>query len=84
MFYVYVLKSKKKEWIYVGYTTDLKKRFGEHQKGLSPATKPYRPFELIFYEAYKAKSDAKRREHYFKTNRGKRALKLMLQDSLKT
>ena len=83
MFYVYVLKSKKKEWIYVGYTTDLRKRFGEHQKGLSLATKPYRPFELIFYEAYKARMDAKRREEYFKTNQGKRALKLMLKESLK-
>jgi putative endonuclease len=60
----------------------LRKRFAEHQKGLSPATRPYRPFVLIFYEAYKAKSDAKRREKYLKTNQGKRALRLMLKDSL--
>ena len=82
MFYVYILKSKTKNWNYVGYTTDLRKRFSEHQKGLSQATRPYRPFELVFYEAYKAKSDAKRREAYFKTNQGRRALKLMLKASL--
>lgn len=69
-------------WYYVGYTNDLKDRLKKHQNGLSLATRPYRPFELIFYEAYKAKSDAKRREKYFKTNQGKRALKLMLKESL--
>lgn len=84
MYYVYLLKSKKKDnWHYVGYTSNLKERFKEHQDGLSESTKPYRPLELIFYEAYKAKSDAKRREAYFKTNKGKRTLKLMLKDSFK-
>jgi len=42
----------------------------------------YRPFELVFYEAYKSKKDAQRRETYFKTTKGKRALKLILQESL--
>ncbi|MFA4819318.1 MAG: GIY-YIG nuclease family protein [Patescibacteria group bacterium] len=84
MYYVYLLKSKRKvDWHYIGYTSNLEKRFKEHQNGLSKSTKPYRPLELIFYEAYKSKSDAKRREAYFKTNKGKRTLKLMLKDSLK-
>ena len=69
--------------MYVGYSTNLKRRLTEHQRGLSLATKPYRPFELVFYEAYKPKSDAKRRESYFKSNQGKRSLKLMLQDTLR-
>jgi len=81
MFYTYILKSREKDWFYAGYTEDLKKRFIEHQNGLSPATKPYRPFSLIFYEAFKSKADAKRREKYFKTNKGKRALNLMLKES---
>lgn len=83
MYYVYLIKSIKANWRYAGYTNDLKDRLKKHQYGLSPATRPYRPFELIFYEAYKAKSDAKRREKYFKTNQGKRALKLILKESLK-
>jgi putative endonuclease len=82
MFYVYVLKSQTKEWLYVGFSDNLKRRLQEHQKGLSKATKPYRPFELIFYEAYKSKADAKRREVYLKTTKGKRSLKLILQESL--
>jgi len=82
MFYVYILKSLQHDWMYTGYTENLKRRFVEHQSGLSRATRPYRPFDLVFYEAYKAKADAKRREAYLKTNQGKRTLKLMLQESL--
>lgn len=83
MYYVYLLKGDKKDWHYVGYTENLDRRLKEHKNGSSPSTKPYRPLELIFYEAYKSKLDAERREEYFKTNQGKRALKLMLKDSLK-
>jgi putative endonuclease len=61
-----------------------KKRFQEHNDGLSPATKPYKPFTLIFYEAHRSRFDAKRREKYFKTNQGKRMLKIILKDSLKS
>jgi len=84
MFYVYVLRSiKDPNEIYVGYTTNLKKRFSLHQKGLVQSTKPYRPWRLIFYEVYISRADAKRREEYLKTAKGKRVLKLMLQDTLK-
>ena len=79
-FYVYVLKSLKKNFIYVGYTENLKQRFGEHNSGQSKSTKPYLPFDLIHYEAYKNMTDAKRREKYLKTNRGKTTLKMMLKE----
>lgn len=83
MFYVYILKSKKKaDQVYIGYSSDLKKRFIEHNSGKSKATKPYLPWELIFYEAYKTKSDAKRRKMYLKTTKGRKAIKIMLTDSL--
>ncbi|MFC1613129.1 GIY-YIG nuclease family protein [Patescibacteria group bacterium] len=82
-FYVYVLKSKKKlNQSYVGYTTDLKVRYKQHNSGNVKSTKLYCPWELIFYEAYKSKKDAKRREKYFKTTKGRKALKIMLKYSL--
>lgn len=82
MIYVYILRSQADTKLYIGYTTDLRKRFREHQKGNVPSTKPRRPFELIFYEAYNNRKDAKRREKYFKTHKGKSTLKMMLQESL--
>ncbi len=83
MYYVYILKSLKDGKLYIGYTTDLRKRFKEHQGGEVISTKPRRPFELIFYEAYKRMKDAKRRERYFKTDKGKSTIRIMLQESLK-
>jgi predicted GIY-YIG superfamily endonuclease len=35
---------------------------------------------LIFYEAFLHQQDATRREQYFKTTAGKRALKLMMRE----
>jgi len=33
MFYTYILKSKKDNKLYIGYTSDLKKRLSEHKRG---------------------------------------------------
>ena len=81
-FYVYVLQSLVKDWTYVGYSQDLRKRYEEHNNGESPSTSPYKPFTLIFYEAYRNEKDAKRREKYLKTTKGKTTLRSMLHDYL--
>lgn len=82
-FYVYVLKSKNKDFIYVGFTKNPKKRFIEHNNGEEISTKAYAPFDLIFYEAYTNEKDAKRREKYFKTTKGKTTLHAMLKEYFK-
>jgi len=79
-FYVYVLESIKNGNLYVGWTDDLRKRLKEHNRGLSFSTKPYLPWQLIHYEAYRNKKDAQRREKYLKTNQGARLLKRMLKE----
>lgn len=66
MFYVYILKSKKDNDLYIGSTNDLRKRFKEHNDGKVFSTKLRRPFELIYYEAYKSEKDARKREHNLK------------------
>jgi len=73
-FYTYVLESIKDKKRYIGFTINLKKRVQEHQKGLSFATKPRLPMKLIYFEACTNKEDAKRREEYLKTTRGRRFL----------
>jgi len=62
MFYVYILKSQKDDKLYIGFTNDLKRRFSEHNKGQSFATKNRKPFTLIYYEAYHSSRDARIRE----------------------
>ena len=66
MFYTYILKSKKDGNLYIGSTTDLKRRFIEYNSGLVKSTKPRRPFKLIYYEDYSAEKDARDREHNLK------------------
>ncbi len=66
MFYVYIIKSKKDESIYIGYTDNLKRRFSEHNKLENKSTKNKAPFEIVYYESYKSKSDAKYRENNLK------------------
>jgi putative endonuclease len=75
-----VLRSLKKDSLYIGYTSDLQKRFKEHNYGMNFSTKPYMPWQLIHYEAYLDKEDAMRREKYLKTSQGSRLLKRMLKE----
>ncbi|MBI4058283.1 GIY-YIG nuclease family protein [Candidatus Gottesmanbacteria bacterium] len=80
--YVYILKSKYKDFIYVGFTENLKIRLKQHNNKEELSTKAYAPFELIHYEAYRNIKDAKRREKYFKTTKGKTTLRFMLREYL--
>ena len=66
MYYVYLIKSINKNFLYVGSTSDLKCRFAEHNHGTQKATKAYAPYKLIYYEAYTSKSDALLREKALK------------------
>ena len=66
MYYVYVLKSIKDDKLYIGYTTDLKRRLIQHNTSSSKATKPRLPLKLVYYETYLSEKDAKDREFKLK------------------
>lgn len=67
MFFVYILKSKKdKKTLYTGYTSNLRKRFKEHNLGPVGWTKSKRPWQLVYYEAYTSRQDAQKREENLK------------------
>lgn len=68
MYFVYILKSKTKNWIYIGFTDNLIKRFKEHNNKFARSTKAYAPFTLIYYEAYANKTAAQKREIKLKNN----------------
>jgi len=84
MYFVYVLQSDLNNRLYVGYTTDIKRRIAIHNKRKVSSTKHYAPWRLIFTETYTNKEDALRKEKYFKTTVGKRALKIMLKETLRS
>ena len=52
-YYAYILQNSLKNFIYIGYSEDLKQRLTSHNNGENKSTKPYIPLELIHYEAYR-------------------------------
>ena len=83
MYYVYILKSEKDNGLYIGYSNNLKRRFVEHNKGMSLSTKNRVPFKLIYYEAFSNSTDARNREKYLKSGYGRDQLKNILKNTFK-
>ena len=79
---IYVLLSRKDRILYHGFTTNLEGRLKDHAAGRTRSTRSRRPLILIHSEYYIVKTDAVRRERYFKTAQGRRMLKLLLRDTL--
>ena len=84
MFYVYGLQSLKvKDWLYIGFSENLKERIKKHNEGKVKSTTNYRPLRLIYYEAYLNKNDAIKREYELKHNsQQKEFLKERIKNSL--
>lgn len=68
MFYVYVIQDKNKRW-HREYTSDLRKRFCEHNNKKSKYTKHCGPYKLIYCEACLHEKDARSKEKYLKSGR---------------
>lgn len=63
--YVYVLKMNNGQ-LYVGSTTNLVQRLGEHEHGKVFTTKKYLPVTLVHYETYPTEKEARQREKMLK------------------
>lgn len=66
-YYVYFLRSLKDGKFYTGHTADLKNRLAQHNRGLVRSTKARRPFRLVYWQAFKTRSEAMRRERELKS-----------------
>lgn len=72
MHYVYLLKAINfKDEVYVGFTTNLKKRLETHNSGGSFYTARYKPWVLHSYFAFSTKSQALAFETYLKSHSGR-------------
>ena len=72
MKYVYMLQSEASpDRYYVGCTVDLKKRYGEHNRGESTHTKKFIPWKLVGYLAFSDHNKANKFEAYLKTASGR-------------
>jgi putative endonuclease len=74
-FFVYVLKSLKDSRHYYGHCENLDIRIRRHNAGHVKSTKSRRPFSLHYSEEFVSKSEAAKREYFFKTIDGYNYLK---------
>ena len=67
IFSVYILASKKNGTIYIGVTSDIRRRIYEHKNDLIEGfTKKYKVHDLVYYESYGYINDALIREKQLK------------------
>ena len=75
---MYVLRSETSGKLYVGYTTELDHRLGQHNQGITKSTKNRGPWILVHDEAFARRAEAMRREKSLKSGRGRERLRRML------
>lgn len=83
MYYVYILYSRLDKDLYIGCTSDLRKRISQHNSGRVFSTKNRIPFQLIYYEAFINKTDAFVREKWLKSGWGHNQINKILFNTLK-
>ena len=66
MFFMYLIRSKLDGQYYIGQTSDLKRRIVEHNRGDSKFTRKYKPWKLVYFEAFISRDLAFRREKQLK------------------
>ena len=67
---VYILKCSDGS-VYVGCTSNLRQRLGQHVKGMVPATESRRPVVLMSYTVFTDRTAAFRFEKYLKSGSGR-------------
>ncbi len=75
MYFVYVLGSMTTGRHYVGVTSDLVQRLGQHNQGITKSTKNRGPWELVYQESFATRGEAMKRERFFKSGQGREELK---------
>ncbi|OGH23694.1 MAG: hypothetical protein A2958_02910 [Candidatus Levybacteria bacterium RIFCSPLOWO2_01_FULL_38_13] len=78
MWYVYILKSLRNDRLYTGSTNNIERRLHEHNSGHGKYTSLTKPFKLIYKEEYRTRLEARKRELFLKTGKGRDKLKKLI------
>ncbi|WP_310991715.1 GIY-YIG nuclease family protein [Aequorivita marina] len=75
MYTTYILKSEKTGSYYYGHSADIHNRLKRHNGGYVRSTKNKRPWGIHYMEEFSTKSEAYKRELFFKSIDGYNWLK---------
>jgi putative endonuclease len=78
MYIVYILRSESTGKLYVGFTSHLDQRVGQHNHGITKSTKNRGPWLVVYSERSETRSDAMKREKFFKSGRGREEIQMLL------
>ena len=78
MYFVYVLRNLTSGRRYTGHTADVTQRVSQHNRGITKSTKNRGQWELLYQEEYVSRSEAMKREKFFKSGIGREELKRIL------
>ncbi len=81
-YFTYILKSTIVDRFYIGSTSNLENRLTHHNSGHSRSTKAYIPWEIVYFEEYKTKSEAIRREYALKRIRNTETLLKIIKNEI--
>jgi putative endonuclease len=66
-YYTYILRSTASNRFYYGHSAQPEQRLKSHNQGKVRSTKAYRPWELFYTEEFHTRSEAAKRELFFKS-----------------
>ncbi len=69
-YFTYILQSVDGKHWYIGSTMNIDERIKKHNSGQSKYTKLFRPWNVVYSEKFKTRSEAVKREMYFKSPKG--------------
>jgi putative endonuclease len=77
MYTVYILYSFQHSKMYTGFTSNLIKRFHDHNSlNQSGFTKSFRPWIVLYTEVYASSTEARNREKWLKSGVGRNHIKI--------
>ena len=75
-FVVYIMYSEKSDVFYKGFTTNLIQRFKSHNElGTKGYTIKHRPWKVIHVEFFESEREARQREMFLKSGKGRNWIK---------
>jgi putative endonuclease len=78
MFFVYILYSNKSDRYYVGYTSDIENRVSKHNARSTTSTLSGIPWELVYSEEFKSKTEAIKREKAIKRMKSRKYIESLI------
>ena len=77
-YFTYILRSEVKYRYYIGSTDNLERRLRLHNEGNTISTKAFMPLQIVYYETFKTKTEALKREIELKKMKSKKYIEWLI------